>query len=257
MLLVNWGYYIFNDWQAAQFTVEQGASIADWMNAFATSLDELAWFSMLFLFELETYWLDKETMSRLTRFTIVAIRFASYSFLAHTVYAYSFNYLEFSDAALLPGIQHVCDLVDNDFTFLRNNAYTAIDAASCGSLSAASTLYQVGDNRIITDLAGLQEITFLSYIDIQDALVWLAVVLVIEMTVLLQERGISAGPLITGGNWLTVGLNAVLIMHAVIWAWKGHWVFAWDEVLWIGGFAAIELNLSEWRHDMLDEAAPA
>jgi hypothetical protein len=27
----------------------------------------------------------------------------------------------------------------------------------------------------------------------------------------------------------------------------GHWLYAWDQTLWICGFWAIEFNLKEWR----------
>jgi hypothetical protein len=60
--------------------------------------------------------------------------------------------------------------------------------------------------------------------------------------------------LITSLNYLTVALYGFLVCNAAYWAWKGHWVYAWDELLWIGGFVAIEMNLSEWR-DEIDEAA--
>ena len=34
-----------------------GDSLLKWMNVYATSIDALAWFELLFLFEAETYWL--------------------------------------------------------------------------------------------------------------------------------------------------------------------------------------------------------
>jgi hypothetical protein len=33
----------------------------------------------------------------------------------------------------------------------------------------------------------------------------------------------------------------------------GHWIFAWDEALWILGFMAIGMNLSEWRKEIDEE----
>jgi hypothetical protein len=31
-------------------------------------------------------------------------------------------------------------------------------------------------------------------------------------------------------------------------------MFAWDESMWIAGFFAIEMNLSEWRKEIRSEA---
>ena len=239
----------------AQYTLAAGDSIREYFNAYATSLDELAWFAMLFLFEAETYWLDAKAMSRLQRHLFVALRIVCYTFLAHTVYAYIFNYYELTQSVMLPAINSLCDLSDQNFSFIRNLAYTAIDAGNCGALSTASAIFQIGSDRVVTDLAGMDELRLLYAVDIEDAIVWLAVVLVIELVVLLQEKGISKGPLITACNVVTVGLYGILVCNALLWFWKGHWVYGWDELLWIGGFAAIEMNLSEWREDLQDEAA--
>jgi hypothetical protein len=255
LLIVNWGYYIYDDWRIAQHTLSAGDSIREHFNAFATSLDELAWFGMLFLFEAETYWLDADAMSRLQRRLLVALRFSCYAFLAHTVYAYIFTWLELTQATTLSAVSSVCDLAGQDFSYVRNLAYTTIDFSNCGAMSGAGGIYQIGNDQVITDLAGLSELKLLSAIDIEDAIVWLAVVIVIELIVLLQEKGISEGALITSCNYLTIALYIILVCNALIWFWKGHWVYGWDELLWIGGFAAIEMNLSEWRDDLQDEAA--
>ena len=33
-------------------------------------------------------------------------------------------------------------------------------------------------------------------------------------------------------------------------AWRGHWLYSWDQVLWIAGFFAIELNVKDWRESI-------
>lgn len=85
LLLLNWGYYVFEDWQEAQATLVAGDSLLKWMSVYATSIDELAWFVLLFLFEAETYWLSDDAMSRLKRFLFVTLRVACYGFLLHTM----------------------------------------------------------------------------------------------------------------------------------------------------------------------------
>lgn len=32
-----------------------------------------------------------------------------------------------------------------------------------------------------------------------------------------------------------------------------HWLYTWDTFLWIAGFAAIEVNINEWREEFLEE----
>ena len=196
-------------------------------------------------------------MSRLQRRLLVTLRFVCYGFLAHTVYAYIFNYLELTQAPIVAAVNSVCDLSDQDFSFVRNLAYTAIDAGNCGALSSAASVYQIGGDQVVTDLAGLNELKLLYAVDIEDVIVWLAVVLLIELVVLTQEKGISEGTLINTCNYATIGLYGVLVCNALLWAWKGHWVYGWDQLLWIGGFAAIEMNLSDWRDELQEEAVVA
>ncbi|MEM8942056.1 MAG: hypothetical protein AAGC91_07860, partial [Pseudomonadota bacterium] len=38
------------------------------------------------------------------------------------------------------------------------------------------------------------------------------------------------------------------------WGYRGHWVFVWDETLWILGFMAIGANLDEWRAEIEADA---
>jgi hypothetical protein len=253
LLIVNWAYYIFDDWRAAQHTVVATDSLLAWMNSYATSLDELAWFGLLFLFEAETYWLSDEALTKGKRALFILLRVSCYGFLAHTIYAYVSDYLELLNAVTLPVTTTLCDLAGQDYAFLRNLEYATVQSSNCGMLAATGNLFQIGDALVVTDTAGLREATILTAIDLEDAAVWLAVVLIIELVVLIQEKGITEGALITSLKYMTVALYALLVCNAMYWAWKGHWVYAWDELLWIGGFVAIEMNLSEWR-DEIDEA---
>ena len=30
-----------------------------------------------------------------------------------------------------------------------------------------------------------------------------------------------------------------------------HWLYFWDELVWVGGFAALEMTIGEWRGELL------
>jgi hypothetical protein len=83
---------------------------------------------------------------------------------------------------------------------------------------------------VVTDAAGLSGELGLAIVDIIDVTAWLAVVLLIEFVVVLQERGMSEGPLITWSNRLTVALYSVLVFNAFYWMWTSHWVYAWASL---------------------------
>ena len=90
------------------------------------------------------------------------------------------------------------------------------------------------------------------YIDFQDAVMWLLVVWAIELAVWLQNRNIAGGPLMVLSHAARAGY-AILFVHALFWLWVGHWVWAWDQFLWIAGFWAIENNVSEWRDEIMQK----
>ena len=77
--------------------------------------------------------------------------------------------------------------------------------------------------------------------------------LAIEIVVRLQSRGITGGALISTGNALKVFLYLTLIAFGIYWASLSHWLHFWDELVWIGGFAAIDVNVSQWRDELLEE----
>ena len=61
-MIVNFLYYIDEDWGRSIHTIGPQSGFLDWTSAFATSIDELAWFILLFMFELETYVLSDEVL---------------------------------------------------------------------------------------------------------------------------------------------------------------------------------------------------
>ena len=75
---------------------------------------------------------------------------------------------------------------------------------------------------------------------------WLLVIWAIELSIWLQNRNVTGGPLMVASNAARF-FYFVLFMDAAWWLYTGHWVWAWDQFLWICGFWAIENNLSEWR----------
>jgi len=45
-------------------------------------------------------------------------------------------------------------------------------------------------------------------------------------------------------------LYSVLWGAIFYWIYRDHWMFAWDEFVWIAGFMAIEMNVAEWREEI-------
>jgi len=248
LLIINWALYVQEDWQKAQFTLANGGSLLDWTEAFGTTLDEAAWFGLLFLWELETYVLSDESWNRLMKWAFLGIRGTCYIFLAHTVFAWATTYIDLKTTEVSPDVTSLCQLTEQDISFAYNQHYTLIEAENCANLSPGPDFYFV-DNSAITDHAGFVVERRSAWFDLQDAITWLLIMFSIELGIWLQGRDITGGALMLL-SYAGKAFYGVLFLDAAYWTWMGHWLWAWDQTLWICGFWAIEYNMKEWRDEI-------
>jgi hypothetical protein len=253
LLIINFVFYIFEDWNRALHTLTATSTVLDWTIEFATSIDEAAWFFLLFMFELETYILEDKTLKGWVAHSIRGIRIVCYVMLAHTVFAMTDTIMDLQPTVAVENVSSLCDMTDAEVSYVYNLEYTEIDAASCGGLSTASQFFWIADDPLVTDMAGLELERDLAWADLAEVLAWLIIIAAIELVVRLQSRGITGGTVIIAANKTKYFMYASLIAMGVYWAWLGHWLYLWDELVWIGGFAAIEMNMSEWRDEINEE----
>ncbi len=245
LLLLNWGLYIAEDWQTALHTLGKDSTLLDWTSTFGTTLDTTAWFGLLTLWELETYILSDDAHTRFISWSFLIVRGVCYVFLAHTVLSRADTVYTLSELEPSPGISSLCQLADQETSFAYNVRYTLIDSSNCGSLSDGKKFYAIEDTAV-TDESGYKLERRNAIIDLEDAITWLLVMLTIEIAIWLQDREITGGPVmfVSRAGKLLYGL---LFANAAYYAYEGHWLYCWDQMLWIGGFFAIEVNVSEWR----------
>ncbi|MDJ0709086.1 MAG: hypothetical protein QNJ14_01795 [Woeseiaceae bacterium] len=254
LLIVNWGFYIAEDWTRAMHTVEPGDSIFKWLREFSTSIDESAWFLLLFMFELETYVLEDESWTGWVAKTIHGVRIACFVMIAHTFVAYVIAADELTPTVLVADAAGVCDVADQDLSWVYNLEYTDITSENCASLSDTGEIYQVGNDPVVTSFEGLELERDLALVDVIEVTTWMLIILAIELVVRLQERDITSGRLITIAGRSKPFLYLILFALSVYWASLGHWLYAWDTFLWVAGFAAIEMNIQEWRDEIREES---
>ena len=255
LLIINFVLYIRDDWVIAAHTMRNGGTLIDWTRAFATTIDESAWIILLLLFELETYVLSDEPLSRAKSLLMHGIRIICYISLAHTLYAYGIYVYELSAVTAIADVTDLCQLVGRDVSFAVNLVYTELDAANCKTLSTASRFFYIDppEYLIVTDGAGLAIERELAWVDVLEASIWLLIVFAIELTVRLQDRGVAEGSLIRSLSVFKFALFSLLWLAIAYWIYRGHWMFAWDEFVWIAGFSAIEMNMAEWRSEIIEQ----
>jgi len=253
LLIVNFIFYIIEDSRRAVFTLHAGSTFLDWTSAFATTIDESAWFLLLAMFEIETYVLEDEDLTRWVATTLHGVRLICYALLAHTIYAFVVVVSSLQPTVVVEGISSLCDLTDAEVSYVYNLEYTEVNAQTCNDLSNDSEFYWVAEDPVVADREGLSLERDLALADLAEAVLWLVVILAIEIVVRMQNHGISGGKIITTANSLKIFIYASLIGLGVYWATLSHWLYLWDELVWIGGFAAIEMNLNEWRGEIDDK----
>lgn len=250
LLLVNFGFYIYEDATRAAFTITAESNALAWTRAFATSIDESAWFILLFMFELETYIIEDENWTKKTSATIRAVRVICFAMIAHTVYAFGQTVVDYQPTVLVENASSLCDLADDQLSFVYNLSYTEITPETCSTLSSDTAFYRVGSDPVVSDMRGLSLERNLALADLAEVLAWLIVILAIEIIIRLQSRGVTEGPIVSAAKYSKWAMYVFLLGLGVYWASLSHWVYLWDEMLWVGGFAAIEMNISEWREEM-------
>jgi hypothetical protein len=253
LLFVNFIYYVFEDSNRALHTLTAASTFLDWTSEFATSIDEAAWFILLFMFELETYILDDKAWKGWVAHTVRGARLACMVMIAHTVFAFSMAGIDLQPTVQVENVSSLCDMTDDDVSFVSNLEYTDVNDQTCAGLSSATEYYWVAEDPVVSDLAGLELERDLLWADLAEAVIWLFILGFIEIVVRLQDKGVTGGTIISIANKSKLFLYLSLIGIGIYWASLGHWLYLWDELVWILGFAAIEMNVSEWRDELLVE----
>ena len=253
LLLINFFLYLTRDWNTATHTMTLAEPLIKWMKVYATSIDYAAWLVLIILLELETYVLSDEVFNPLVSRLTHGLRLLCYLFVLHTVYAYSVEVYElYFEVEPIPEVSNLCQVADGRISFVSNQQYTYLDADNCAQSGIGKDYFLLDKGLVVADLANLVRERLLAWLDLAESICWLVIMVMIESTIRFQDRGVSSGPVITTGNYLKLGAYSVIMGIAVYWALTDLYLYFWDEMLWIGGFAAIEMNMSDWREDMED-----
>lgn len=239
LLLLNSLLYFMEEWRNAQLLLSADSSWLQWSGLFKTTIDEIGWLGLILAFEIETFWLSARSSAFFAvRSLLRVFRWLCYLLLAHTVLVNvtaGYHYLQVAPELDAPA---PCALIDSEVFYTYNLNYTLIDSDNCKAFAVNALDYYLEPN-VISDKAGYQLAGWHAWFDFQDALLWLLVVAVIEWSLWLRHQGRPLGrlPLIAG---MTYGL---LLIDGGFWMFHGHYLYVYDQLLWIFGFWAIEANL--------------
>lgn len=251
LLLINFGFYVRYDWMIAGHTLNSSSTILDWTRAYAVTIDESAWMILLILFELETRFINN-SLSPIKALIMRAVRIGCYVSIAHTLYAYAVYVEELSRPQLIEGVSDLCELVGDGASYTYNLIYTTLSTENCAELSGAEDFFYIDPPTfsIVQDASGLAIERELAWIDLAEAITWLLILFSIELVVLLQDHKVFDGILFRTINGSKFILYSLLWCAIGYWIFRGHYMFAWDELVWIVGFIVIEVNMIERHKNM-------
>lgn len=250
LLIINLGYYAHEDWTNAQHVLTSTSTIAQFFANYAASFDDLAWILLIFIFDIETYWLDDDFENRLVGALIVVTKVILYGLILQTTYSYIVAMIDWYRAVPIEDVRDICDLAGFDYSLLRNLRYTEITAETCGSIVSDGQFFLAHNEPVVTDAAGRSEDRVLRIVDIVENISWLIIIAMTEIALRIQNRGIFEGSYVGITRSAKNASYLAIIIVSVYWALKGHVVYAWDEFVWIAGFWMLESNLAMWRADL-------
>lgn len=250
LLIINFFYYLNDDLNTVRHTLDGETGLRKWLNALAPSLDQISWIMLIFVYELETYWLDDDFDNRFAEILMLLVKLVFVGFILNTIYAYAYYVAEIDGLKIMEGVNDLCVLAGDNLSFYRNVTYVEITTETCTTIAYNAPLYSYPSDPLVTDAAGRLEDAQLRILDLIEACVWLVILALTELSVRLQERDIYKGAILTWDKRLKVLMYGLLVLACIYWGAKSHYMYIWDEFLWIMSFLVLDNNLSVWRDEL-------
>ena len=248
LLIVNIGLFLAEDLAASRAMFSDGVTWARFIEAYAQTMDTAAWVVLLLLFELETAVVSDETLRAGWANAMSAIRCVCYAVVGYSAYGY-LESLGFVTQTLPFVVQDVCSLVGEGYTIVESlNEYPTLTLESCRALNGQELL-QISGTKIIGTHDQLERARLLAVADCVNSIDWICVVIILEIEVFLQLRGLMGAWLNRVGLVIKAVLYSVLFGVAAYWAFDGALLDFWDAALWLVSFIFIEMNFFEWQSE--------
>ncbi len=247
LLFFDFILYFIQDAESARYTLDDRSTFLEYASAYVTSIDLIAWFTLILLFELETYVLVGRAWTGARKWTVHGVRLVCYAAILHTSFSYDITLREFQNPERLPAAADACAYADSDWSFLRNRDYLEIDRGNCAGIGRGPEFFAISDDPVMTDRAGLEEGRILAWTDFVESLAWLLIVFITEAVVRFKAKLIGGGAARPWLGRVKGGLYVLIIGIAFYWGSKQQYLYFWDEIIWVLGFLIIDRNIRDWR----------
>ena len=241
VLMVNLVYYVYED-VAAYLYLAPDSTLFDVLEAFAVSIDYVAWMVLIVLFEMETSAKTKDRFTGARKWVIAGLTAACYVVLVYAAYGYV---AALGDAYTYEPIESrpVCYYANTNFAYLNSSARPIeLTHKNCSEFAGKEIFKSPIDNLIVTE-TNLRALKKLSWVDVFNSNAWLIIVLLFQVELSLEQmnkltkRHLIAVKACKGFAYL------VLLVCAIYWTVFSAFIDYWDAWLWLLAFILIDLNM--------------
>jgi len=209
-LAMNIYWFFAEEFLAAKIQFPNGVGLDLMIEAYAATIDTVAWVVLLLMFELETYVLEDKQFTRTVTWSLHSLRAICYAFIVYAFYGYVANLLTLDGITPLANLRDLCALAGQWSYATTLDEFTTITTANCNSLSTATSFLRFDDMQAVVDPQGRKDIIALAWVDVINSAVWLLVVIVLEIDVRLQERNRYEGVVLYALRQFIGGSKATL-----------------------------------------------
>jgi hypothetical protein len=241
ILMLNVIYYVYEDVNAYLY-LAPGSSLLDTLEAFAVSIDCMAWMILIVLFEMETSAQSKDQFTGMRKWVIAGLTAACYVVLVYAAYGYAAGLVDTYHFEPIEN-QSACDFANTNFAYMAADARPIeLTDENCGELDGEQLFKSPSDN-VIATASVLPALVRLGWIDVFNSNAWLLVVLLFQIEFSLEQANLlTKRRLLMVMAWKGFAY-LVLLGCAIYWTVYSAFIDWWDAWLWLLAFILIDLNM--------------
>ena len=245
VLMVNLVVYLAED-VTAYLYLDPAASLWGVLEAFAVTIDYVAWMVLIVLFEYETTALAKGKLHGSREWVLGGMTAVCYVVLVYAAYGYTVALWDFYQYEPIKS-EIVCTLAEDKYAYMNMQARPVeLTAENCSDFSEKQ-VFKSPTDLVIASQTNLIANQKLGWVDVANAGAWLLIVLIFQIEIMLQQ----ADKLTKGGLAICTGtkifLYLVLAANAIYWTIYSAFIDYWDAWLWLLAFVLIDMNLLGWK----------
>jgi hypothetical protein len=241
VLMINLVYYVYED-VTAYLYLAPDATLFDVLEAFAVSIDYVAWMVLIVLFEMETSAKTKDRFTGARKWVIAGLTAACYGVLVYAVYGYvaalgdAYNYEPVES-------RPACYFANTGFAYVSLAARPIeLTHENCSEFAGKEIFKSPKDNLIATE-TNLRALKKLSWVDVFNSNAWLIIVLLFQVELSLEQLNkLTKRRLTVVMAWKGFAY-LVLMCCAIYWTVFSAFIDYWDAWLWLLAFILIDLNM--------------